>query len=189
MEQTHIAVVLGTARIDRQSEKVAKLITDIINETNGVSGELVDVKEHVQEAVTMPPWGAGGADKNPTAWKEVVQRSQALILVVPEYNHGYPGELKLLLDSLWEDYKGMPVSIVGVSTGTLGGARVIDHIKPVLIELHLYPIREGLNVSKVKELFNEEGSLTNEKTKEYAQKMIDELAKTALILKPIQEGE
>lgn len=167
MSHVHIPVVIGTARAGRQSELVAHAIAGVINTREDASAEVVDVRDHVTEAVTVPPWGVGGADEVPTAWREIIERSQALILVVPEYNHSYPGELKLLLDSLWDSYRDMPVGLAGVSAGTLGGARVVDHLKPVLLELKLRPIREAVYFSEVKTAFNEDTTLKDETMVEY----------------------
>jgi NAD(P)H-dependent FMN reductase len=186
MEKIHVPVVLGTARIDNKSTGVAKAVTDAINGREDVEATLVDVKDHVHEAVTVPPWGTGGANETPTEWKKIMEKSQALVLVIPEYNHGYPGELKLLLDSLWNDYNHKPVMIVGVSGGTLGAARVIDHIKPVLIELKLHPIKEALHISKAAEAITNEGTFADEKTPEYLHKNLDELVELAYTLRPLQ---
>lgn len=175
----HIPIVLGTARQGRESEKVARYVVATLESRDDLTTELVDVRDHVKEAATVPPWGVGGVNEKSSAWQEIVKRSNALVLVIPEYNHGYPGELKLLLDSLWDDYKGLPVCLVGVSEGALGGARVLDHIKPVLIELHLTPIRESMSFPKVKEKFNEEESIKDEKTTEYVNKVVTTLLETA----------
>lgn len=188
MESLHTPVVLGTARQDRKSAQVAELVSSVIAEHDGMSSELVDVRDHVTTAVTVPPWGVGGADEQSNAWQDIMQRSQALVLVVPEYNHGYPGELKLLLDSLYEDYKGKPVGLVGVSTGSLGGARVIEHIKPVLIELGLHPIRDAVTFMKVGDAFAEDGSLINENFIDYITSMLDELRVTAAAFASVSEG-
>jgi NAD(P)H-dependent FMN reductase len=169
------------------SEPVARYIISVLEERDDVSTELVDVRDHLQTAITIPPWGEGGADEVGSAWKNIVEKSAALILIIPEYNHGYPGELKLLLDSLWSEYKGKPVAMVGVSKGTLGGARVLDHIKPVLVEMHLQPIRESVSFSKVGEAFNEDGSIKNEKTTEYVQKVVTDLVATAAALAPLRK--
>ncbi len=187
MEKKHIPVVLGTARIDRKSDRVAAAVKNIIESMDGFSSEVVDVRDHVKEAVTLPPWGEGGADKNPTTWKEIVKKSQALVLVVPEYNHSFPGELKLLLDSLWSEYNGKAVGIVGVSAGTFGGARVIDHIKPVLIELKLHPVRESVNISKVAEAVGEDGSFVSAETNENVEKMIKEISNVSTALSTIKK--
>lgn len=182
MNKKHIPVVLGTARAERSSEKVAHAVANIIESMDGYSTELVDVKDHVSEAITIPPWGTGGADEKSTAWKEIVEKSHAIVLIVPEYNHSFPGELKLLLDSLWDDYKDKAVGLVGVSKGTLGAARVIDHIKPVLIELKLHPIREAVYVAKVKEAVDDNHSFTDDKFNEYTKKMVDEISRVSTAL-------
>ena len=189
MKTLHIPVVLGTARKSRKSEQVANLVMRLVSQRDASQSELVDVKDHIQEAVTVPPWGEGGTETNATKWKEIVDRADALVLVVPEYNHGYPGELKLLLDSLHSEYKGMPVGIVGVSSGILGGARVIDHIKPVLIEMYLHPIHTSVNFMSVGKAFNEDGTLANEKVSEYISKMLSELEETAELLTPLREKQ
>ena len=187
MEIKHIPVVLGTARIGRQSEGVAQAVVAIINAMDGHTSELVDVRDHVSTAVTVPPWGDGGANEMSTAWKEIVEKSHALVLVTPEYNHSIPGELKLLLDSLWDSYVGKAVGLVGVSAGTLGAARVIDHIKPILIELKLHPIKEAVHISKVKEAIADDGSFVDSKTVEHTQKMIEEISKLSTALATIPD--
>lgn len=182
MENKHIAVVLGTAREGRVSAGVAQAVVTVIHDMDGYTAELVDVRDHVKEAVTVPPWGAGGANEIPTAWKAIVEKSHALVLVTPEYNHSIPGELKLLLDSLWDSYVGKAVGLVGVSAGTLGAARVIDHIKPILIELKLHPIKEAVHISKATEAITDDGRFADPKTAEYTQKMVEEISKLSTAL-------
>ncbi len=175
----HIPVVLGTARINRSSEMIARAVHDVVSQQRDVTTELVDVRDHVHQAATIPPWGDGGADTTPTAWKAIAEKAHAFMLVVPEYNHGYPGELKLLLDSLWDDYTNKPVGLVGVSSGSLGGARVVDHIKPVLIELKMVPIRDAVHISHAAEAVTEQGNFLEEKTIHYVESMVAALRKHA----------
>ena len=110
-------------------------------------------------------------------------RADGLIIVVPEYNHGYPGELKLLLDSLFEEYEKKPVLLCGVSAGGWGGTRVVDHIKQVLIELKMVPTRSALYYPGVKKLFNEEGVILGEGHSERVAEALAELLWYAETLK------
>ncbi len=111
----HIPVVLGTARVGCKSEAVAKYVVATLEGRDDITTELVAAKDHVTSIATTPPWGVGGASETGSGWKDIIAKSGALVLVIPEYNHGYPGELKLLLDSLYEEYKGLSVAMVGVS--------------------------------------------------------------------------
>ena len=187
MENKHIAVVLGTAREGRVSEKVAKAVVAVIYNMGGYTTELVDVRDHVLSAVTTPPWGTGGADERPTKWKEIVEKSQGLVFVIPEYNHTMPGELKILLDSLTSSYAGKAVGLVGVTGGTLGAARVMDHVRPVFNTLNMHVVKEGVHVSKASEAVTSDGIFVDPKTAEYTQKMVEEISKLSTALLTIKE--
>ena len=171
MEKIFIPVLLGTGRIDRASEGVANFVINEIVKNKKVETKLIDVKE-CRYTVSTPPWGKGGANEKSTQWKEIMTRADGLIIVVPEYNHGYPGELKLMLDSLYAEYEKKPVLLCGVSSGRLGGARVVDHIKPVLIELKMVPTQSALYFSGVGKLFDETGSINDDT---YAKRVSDSL--------------
>ena len=117
---------------------------------------------------------AGEEMKDP-AFSEKVQRCDALILVVPEYNHGYPGLLKHALDMNLKEYIHKAVGICGVSAGPFGGSRVIENLLPVMRELGLVTIFEDVNFSNVKDVFDEGGALKEEKFVKRVNKFLDEL--------------
>src|SRR5258705_3488039 len=63
-----------------------------------------------------------------------VARADGLILVVPEYNHSFPGLLKHVLDTNLKEYIHKAVGVCGVSAGPFGGARMIQSFLPVVRE-------------------------------------------------------
>src|SRR5205823_2026923 len=79
-----------------------------------------------------------------------IPRCDGLILVTPEYNHGYPGLLKHALDMYLEEYIHKAVGICGVSAGLFGGARVIEGLLPVMRELGLVTIFWDVNFGNVR---------------------------------------
>src|SRR5690242_12331019 len=116
---------------------------------------MVDIEE-----ITVRADDAGEAIKHPH-FSAVAMRADALILVVPEYNHGYPGLLKHVLDSNLKEYIHKAVGICGVSAGGFGGTRVIQNLLPVLRELGLVTIFWDANFSNVQSLFDQEGRMTD----------------------------
>ena len=80
-----------------------------------------------------------------------MNRADALVLVVPEYNHGYPGLLKHVLDTNLHEYIHKAVGVAGVSAGIFGGARAIQNIIPVLRELGLVTIFWDVNFTSVQQ--------------------------------------
>src|SRR5437763_4824533 len=117
---------------------------------------------------------AGAQMKDP-AFSDLVTRADGLILVVPEYNHGYPGLLKHALDMNLEEYIHKAVGICGVSAGPFGGARVIENLLPVMRELGLVAIFEDVNFGKVGTLFDERGQLLDDKFVGRVNKFLNEL--------------
>lgn len=94
----YIPIILGTARQGRRSEHAARFVLEQTRARAGVETELVDVRE-----IPMRLDDAGEQIKDP-AFAAMIVRCDALILVVPEYNHGYPGLLKHALDMCLEEH-------------------------------------------------------------------------------------
>lgn len=158
---------MGTARKERQSGRVARYILKRAVDY-GFDSELVDVMDYSTKR-TIPPWEN---PENFQTWREIMIKADGLIMVVPEYNHSYPGEFKLVLDQLKDAYRRKPVSICGVSSGRFGGARMIESLIPVLVYLQLVPTSSTVNFSKVKELFDSKGNILDPQYDEFVDKML-----------------
>src|SRR5688500_4941358 len=129
-----IPVVLGTVRKGRASENVAKFVFEQVKQRKGVETEFVDIGE-----LKFSGDDAGEQIKD-KKFSETCERADGLVLVVPEYNHGYPGMLKHILDSNLKEYIHKAVGICGVSAGGFGGTRVIQSLLPGLREVGLITI-------------------------------------------------
>jgi NAD(P)H-dependent FMN reductase len=138
------------------SEHAAKLMRAQIAKRPGVETELIDVA-----TLPIPVDDAGEAAKN-AEFAETMNRADALVIVAPEYNHGYPGLLKHVLDTNLAEYIHKAAGIVGVSAGVFGGARVIENLIPVLRELGLVTIFWDVNFTTVRRRFDEDGNLLDD---------------------------
>lgn len=152
----YIPVILGTVRKGRMSEHAAKLMTAELARRPNVQTELIDIAR-----LPLPTNDAGEAIQDPDFSAKMV-RSDALVIVSPEYNHGYSGMLKHVLDSCLKEYIHKAVGIAGVSAGTFGGARGIQDLLPVLRELGLVTIFWDVNFGNVYKLFGADGALQDE---------------------------
>lgn len=144
----YIPIILGTARVNRQSKKVADFVLSQFRQRN-IQSEIVDVRDYQLTATD-----GNGKSKLAKKFASKIVPSSAVVIVTPEYNHGYPGELKLLLDLLYEEYFGKPVAFCGVSSGPVGGARAVEQLRLVTIELHMIPIRDAIYFPNIKDLFD-----------------------------------
>ncbi len=146
-----IIVILGAGRSGRQSEKVAHVIGNYIAEQAIHEVDLVDVADYPQTHV-----GSLGQEKS-NEWKQRVAQAHGFIIVAPEYNHGYPGELKLLLDLAYEEYNYKPFGLVGVSSGIFGGARMIEQLKLVIAAFKGIVLHSVMYVGTVQDQFDASG--------------------------------
>lgn len=169
----YIPIILGTAREGRESEKVARFMLERAVEF-GLESEILDVRDYRLPATDNTKTSDAAA-----RLKERVLRADGIVIVSPEYNHGYPGELKMMLDMLYEEYFGKPVGICGVSSGVFGGARMIEHLVATCVRFHMLPTGEVLYFPKVQDLFDENGAIKKEAYHRRAKKFFDVLAEYA----------
>jgi len=172
-----IPVILGTARQGRQSENVARFVFEQTKKRADVETELIDVR-----ALPMRLDDAGEQMKDP-AFSATIERCDGLIIVSPEYNHGYPGLLKHALDMNLKEYIHKAVGICGVSAGAFGGARVIEGLLPVMRELGLVTIFEDVNFGKVENVFDETGNLLDQNYVRRVDKFLNELVWMTRVLR------
>ena len=172
-----IPVILGTTRQGRMSEHVARFVFEEIAKREGVATQLVDIRE-----LPIPNNDAGETVKN-SEFSELANRADGFVIVAPEYNHGYPGMLKHVLDTNLKEYIHKTAGVVGVSAGPFGGTRVIQNLLPVLRELGMVTIFWDGNFSSVQNAFDSSGKLTEQAYVRRLEKFIKELIWMSKVLR------
>jgi NAD(P)H-dependent FMN reductase len=178
----YIPFILGTARQGRASEAVARFVLGEVSKRDGVETELIDIRD-----LDLATDDEGEAIKD-AGFSAKVSRADALIIVVPEYNHGYPGLLKHALDTNLKEYIHKAAGLCGVSAGGFGGARVIQNLLPVLRELGLVTIFWDMNFSAAHTLFDESGVLLDQTFVRRADQFLKELIWMAKVLRHGREN-
>lgn len=127
-------------------------------------------------------YGQGLKDAFPE-WRDAILDADGLVIVSPEYNHGYPGTLKAVLDLLLSEYIHKAVAFVGVSAGPWGGTRVIEAMVPMVRELGLAVTFSDLNFPFVQRTFDENGQILDPAFAQRGKDFLDELVWMAQVLK------
>jgi NAD(P)H-dependent FMN reductase len=148
MSALKIKVITGSTRADRFSEKPALWITDELKKQEGVEVELLDLRDYpmpffeegVSPSMKKEPY------KHPVVsrWTAKIAEGDAFVIVTPEYNHGYPAVLKNALDYVYPEWNKKAVGFV--SYGTVGGARAVEQLRQVAVELQMAPIRQSIHL-------------------------------------------
>jgi len=179
LSKLFLPVLLGTNRKARNSIHPAKWLFGEMQKRDDIETRLFDVADF---DLPRDDYGQGLKDQFPE-WKESIIRADGLVIVTPEYNHGYPGSLKAVLDLLLPEYIHKAVALVGVSAGPWGGTRVIEAMVPMVRELGLAVTFSDLNFPKVENTFDAEGKLLDAAFEKRARAFLDELVWMSTVLK------
>lgn len=154
-DKVFIPLLLGTPRKARASEFVAQWVYMKMLERPEIESQLFDVRDF---DLPSDHYGTEIGGDFPE-WRDAIIQADGLVIVTPEYNHGYPGALKSVLDLLLKEYIHKAVAFVGVSAGPWGGTRVIEACVPMVRELGLAVTFTDLNFPTAANKFDDQGTL------------------------------
>ncbi len=79
------------------------------------------------------------------AWSAVVDRADAYVVVMPEYDHGPPAALTNALQFLFHEWGYKPLGIVSYG-GVSGGTRAAQVVKQTAVALRMMPMFETVSI-------------------------------------------
>ena len=159
MEQTQIAVIVGSLRRDSFNRKLASAMVKLAPpEFTFKQLEIGDLPLYNQDD-----------DANPVAsvkrLKAEIITAQGVIFVTPEYNRSIPGVLKNAIDHASRPYgqsawAGKPAGVLGASVGPIGTAMAQQHLRNILGYLDMPTLGQPEAFIHAKEgLFDDAGNI------------------------------
>ena len=142
----------------------------------------------------IPPFNQDLENRPPEKVKEFkakIRASDAILIATPEYNYSIPGVLKNAIDNASRPYgdnafNGKPVAIMGASIGMLGTARAQYHLRQSMVFLNMYPLNQPeVMVPLAQEKIDQDGRLTDQKTKEKIKELVEALVSWTKKLKKV----
>jgi len=188
-----VKVILGSIRPGRFSEHPGRWILGIAKQIEGVETELLDLRNYqmpfYEEPVSPATDKTAGLKKDPVKrWSEKIEEADGFIIVTPEYNHGYSAVLKNALDYVWYPWNKKPVAFVAY--GNAGGARSVEQLREVAVELEMHAIRRAVHIPSPWNLVGKDNVLKEGAFDPYsdtAKKMLEELVSWTKALKAVRE--
>ncbi len=86
-----------------------------------------------------------------------IAEADAFVVCTPEYNHGTSAVLKNAFDWVSKEWHDKAVGFV--AWGTVGGARAIQQLQPVVVEAQMAPMRNAVYIMAPWMLLNLDGTL------------------------------
>lgn len=154
----------------------------------------LDISIETFDLEGIPPFNQdleGNAPEKVKDFKSKIRAADAILIATPEYNYSIPGVLKNAIDWASRPYRdsawqGKPVGIMGASPGMLGTARAQYHLRQSFVFLDMHPVNSPeVMVPFAHEKIDQNGRLTDEKTREKIKELLISLAEWTRKLKII----
>ena len=188
MAKPVLQVIIGSTRPGRVGPAVAEWIIDRARAQGAFEVVVTDLAELNLPMFDEPnhPRLHQYVHQHTKDWSAIVERSDAFIFVIPEYNYGFNAATKNALDYLNREWRDKPAGIVSYGAVS-GGTRATQMLKQVMSGVRLVPLTDSVNIPFVREKLDEDGRLKpNEIMEDAAVVMLDELARYAEALRSLR---
>jgi NAD(P)H-dependent FMN reductase len=166
-----LAVIVGSNREGRSGHIVSAWFTEIVGRRNDVNLHVIDLAES-----DLPGHFPRDPGQAIDSVAEQLDRADAIVIVTPEYNHGYPASVKQVIDFTGEVWSTKPVGFVSYG-GMSGGVRAVEQLRQVLPELHAMSVRISVAIANYFHYLNDHVEIHPPPVCEgAAESMLDELA-------------
>jgi NAD(P)H-dependent FMN reductase len=150
-EPIALAVIIGSTREGRFGGVVGDWICGHAKQRDDLVVDVIDLADTPLPATMPRP-----APPEVTAYSARIAAADAFVVVTPEYNHSFPGPLKIAIDAVHGGWAAKPVGLVGYG-GMSGGLRAIEHLRAVFAELHAVTVRDTVSFHGAWNRFDEHG--------------------------------
>lgn len=183
----YLPVLLGTVREGNRSGWVARYAADRLARRPGVETRLFDPREWSFPNLAAREWEMDPQPPHVAAFVREMARADGFVIVAPEYNHGYPGTLKNMLDALFDEWNRKPFALVGVG-GVSGGLRMLEQLRLVVSGLGAVSVPAHVPVPSVAREWTAAGPKEPEKWGERFDKLFVQLEWYAKALKAARQA-
>jgi chromate reductase len=125
-------------------------------------------------------------------FRKVLEKSDGLVIVSPEYNYSIPGLLKNAIDwaSRGEDSPLLhkPIAVMGVTTGLWGTVRMQASFHNIFLYLNMKPVyKPEVLIAQAKNKFNIEGKLIDPTGRKLVRQQLQNLRELILMERTVKE--
>jgi NAD(P)H-dependent FMN reductase len=186
-----LQIIAASTRPGRRGIAVARWVQQLAEAHGGFDVELVDLAEVGLPVFDEPnhPRLRRYEHQHTKDWSATVDRADAYVFVVPEYNHSFPASVKNALDYLSLEWADKPAGLVSYG-GVSAGLRAATALKPVLAALRMVPVVEAVSIPFFAQFLTDDDEFVpNTELEAGGKAMLDELARLAPVLQRLRTDQ
>ena len=182
-----LRIVIASTRPGRAGKPIGDWFADRCRQDGRFAVEVTDLAELALPLMDEPhhPRTRNYVHEHTRAWSRLVESSDALVFVMPEYNHGFCASLKNALDYLYDEWAFKPVGFVSYG-GISGGTRAVQLLKPVLSCLRMLPATDQVALAGFAQFLSNGVFDPGEPAAAACSGLLDELWRTTAALAPLR---
>ena len=144
MSVPRIAIIISSTRSSRVGAQAARYVESIASKRSDMKFEIVDLRHYPLPLFDELASNAHVPSKNPVAqeWQKFIAQFDGYIFITAEYNNSITAALKNALDYAYPEWNRKAAAYF--SYGSAGGARAVQHLRDICIELQMAPVRHSV---------------------------------------------
>ncbi|WP_298556377.1 NADPH-dependent FMN reductase [Streptomyces luteogriseus] len=184
-----LTTVVASTRPGRVGRSVADWFCARVAEDERFESHTVDLCELALPFLDEPhpPVLRQYTKSHTRAWSRIVDASDAFVFVTPEYNGGFPAPLKNAWDYLAVEWQHKPAAFVSYG-GVSAGTRAVQMAKQVVANLRMLPIGPTVSIPFIGEQVQDGAFRPGKLHESAAEHLLDELARTATVMRRLRSG-
>src|SRR5215213_3807057 len=156
-----VALIVGSVRRDRQGIKVARWLEEKLKNRHHIVFFIDPLELNLPLLDRMYKEMENPSEKLKDL-RNKIKDAEGYLPVTPEYNHSTSAAMKNTLDYFLEEYYFKPSAIVSYSVGGFGGVNAVQHLRLIFAELGAPSISSSFSISKVQDVFDDDGKLRDQ---------------------------
>jgi NAD(P)H-dependent FMN reductase len=181
-------VIIGSTRPGRAGLPIAQWFVERARQHGGFDVDVIDLAEIALPLMDEPnhPRLRRYVHQHTKDWSARIDAADAVVVVTPEYNYGYPAALKNAIDYLHQEWQDKPIGFVSYG-GVAAGTRAVQQLKQVVTTLKMVPVTESVNIPFHTQFLVDGKVQANETMEQAASAMLDELVRLEGALRPLRD--
>ncbi|MCL3819403.1 NADPH-dependent FMN reductase [Aeromicrobium wangtongii] len=179
MTRPRLLVVVGSTRPGRLGIHFGRWFAEVATDHDVFDVQLADLVDVGLPFLDEPGHPRLGryVHQHTRDWSAIVDPSDAVVMVTPEYNHGMGAALKNAIDFLHREWVDKPVGFVSYG-GVAAGTRAVQQLVQVVTTVKMVPVFDTVSVPFAAQHVREDGTVAaSPPMLTAAHQMLDELAR------------
>jgi chromate reductase len=150
-----ISIIAGTNRPNSVSREIANYYSKMLEERQE-EHTIIDLADLPGDFVYSALYHNAGKNDTFNRFRNIIEKSDKYVFIIPEYNGSFPGVLKAFIDGLKypDSFRHKKCALVGLSSGVQGGGLALSHMTDIFNYLGMHVLALKPKLARIERNFD-----------------------------------